>query len=451
MQARAEILWRPDRRTMIAGLLLLAGAAAITVFPMHTAVLCVGIWALSLLVALPRRLALFIPFLFLVSFPADHIAGLNEGAHGFFVLGATTLLVLVSALRNAKLRDVLADWDLLGLACLLTATSLLHSQSGEIRGVLFWMSACLALYWLRAEERRCPGPAVQIENALIAAGALGGVLAILERTGAFHVSELVSLYQPATLDLGVGNGQRAVALSGHPLRLGSLTMLSSLIGLARITHRDGDTRHRAATLAAIGLSLAGLALSGARGSWLGFAVGCVLVVVLGDRSRLTRRIFAGTAITVAVITVGWLTGAWEFFYARVIGTTSHPASLEQRLLVLDAVRQVWSQIPVFGLGFGGASDKVMAMGLRALNIENEYLRFFLAAGWLGPLSILVIGWRRIRSALDHGRSLRSVVAITALGALFVNMASFNLFAWSFGPAVLFAVAVLAMPRIGGAE
>jgi hypothetical protein len=439
--------WVPlDRRTLMAlGLILVTGALAVAGFPVYAAVLCMGVWGLAAQLALPRRMATFVPVVFLASFPADHVRGLNEGTHGFFVLGATALLGTASVLR-CRARNVLrTDWDLLGLASLLILTTLFHSRSGEIRGVMFWVSACLFLFWIRSEEQRGAHPRPQIEAAIVVAGALGGLMAILEWTGLLKVGEFVAAYQPARLDLVEGMGSRAVGLSGHPLRLGTLTMLSSLVGLTWITHGIHQGRYRRLVVGAVLLSLAGLALSGARGSWLGFAVGGLLILILGERSELRSRAARAAIVTVMLGALVWGTGAWEFFYERAIGSASHPASLEQRLMVLDGIRQIWVQVPFLGLGFGGASEKVMALGLKALNIENEYLRFFLAAGWLAPVSILALGARRIRASMSQLPSASAIVAVATLVSLLVNMATFNLFAWSFGPAMLFMLACLAIP------
>src|SRR5258705_3862698 len=426
MRARTEAAawaFRALRTVMGLSVSCAAGALAIAGFPLLAEVLGAGIWALALLLGLPARHSVFVPFLILISFPADHTRGLNQGAHGFFVLGATTLLALSSAFAVRIGDAVRTDWDLWALSGLLVLTALLQAHSGEIRGVMFWVSACLLLLWLRSEERKGARPRVQIETAIVVAGALGGLFAILERTGLLRVSDLLRGYEPASLELSVGMA-RAAGLSGHPLRLGSLSMLSPLVALAWMAHGRVPAKHRGAIMVALLLSLAGLALSGARGSWLGFAARIFLITILGDRSELRSRAIRAAALGFLLVGFARVTGIWGLFYERALGSASHPASLEQRLQVLNAVGQVWSQIPVFGLGFGGASDKIMALGLRALNIENEYLRFFLAAGWLAPVAILLLGVRRIRTALAQLPSVRAIVAIAALAALLLNMATF---------------------------
>src|SRR5688572_28172607 len=156
MRAQAGLLpsWIPSGRAL-AGLCVLGAAAGliITGFPVQAAILGIGVWTLALLLGLHRRISVLIPLVLLLSFPADHITGLDAAAHGFFVLGATALLCFTSVLRAPK-RDVSpVDWDLFLLSGILTVTTLYHAHSGEVRGVLFWISACFFLYWLRAEER----------------------------------------------------------------------------------------------------------------------------------------------------------------------------------------------------------------------------------------------------------------------------------------------------------
>jgi hypothetical protein len=161
---------------------------------------------------------------------------------------------------------------------------------------------------------------------------------------------------------------------------------------------------------------------------------------------LRYRVALSTVLVLFVAALVWTSGAWRFFYERAIGSASHPASLEQRLQVLQAFAATWSQVPLLGLGFGGASEKTMAMGLRVLNIENEYIRLFLVGGWLAVVSLLLLALRRIYFAAlqvkQHGRA----VALAGWAGLLVNLATYNFFAWSFGPSLFYAFAVLSSPQ-----
>ena len=102
------------------------------------------------------------------------------------------------------------------------------------------------------------------------------------------------------------------------------------------------------------------------------------------------------------------------------------------------------RIPVFGLGFGGATEVTARMGMLLPNLENEYLRFLLAAGVAGPLALLVTSVRRIRSAILLRSGLTRSASIGCLTALFVNMGTYNLFSWSVAPSLFVALSVAAL-------
>ncbi|HYJ33450.1 MAG TPA: O-antigen ligase family protein [Candidatus Binatia bacterium] len=428
------------------GAVLIGVAAGFACLPREAAVVAALAWGMTLLWFLPREMNVMLPLLLLLSVPADYIAGLDGPAHGFFVLGATLTLCLAAGLRSGFASPSLDDWDLYALIAVLCGATLLHASNGELRGVLFWIGAGLFLWWLRAEERGASDVRGQVVHALLFAGALGGLIAIIDRAHLFDAARLIPGYEPHELEFSLESGSRAAALSGHPLRFGSLAMLSSIFALAYATDEQVVGGRKRLYVGLLFLSLAGLVLSGARGSWLGAAIALVSFLLLRFRSgswRAAERVLvyvAGAAILV------WASGLFRLIQSRLFGAAFHPGSINQRVLVVEGIRYVWTQVPLFGVGFGGAAEMGMRMGLRLLNLENEYLRFFFTAGFAGPIALLLVGIRRMRAAASRLSSAPvRTGTLCALPAILVNVGTYNLFSWSMGPPLLAALAFLAMP------
>jgi hypothetical protein len=203
---------------------------------------------------------------------------------------------------------------------------------------------------------------------------------------------------------------------------------------------------------ALALSLGGLVLSGARGSWLGIGVAIVLFSLIRIREGAGRTVWRIASYGVAGALLLWATGLWLLIEARLFGAAAHPGSINQRLLVVEGVKYVWSQVPLFGVGFGGAAEMGMRMGLRLLNLENEYLRFFFTAGFAGPTALLLLGARRMRLAIATlTQSPVRIAVLCSMPAVLVNIGTYNMFSWSMGPPLLAALVFLAMPLFPDVE
>jgi len=429
------------------GLFSIVVGLAVVGYPVETGVVAAGIWLVAALLCLPRRLSIAAPLCFLLLIPADHMTGLNGSAHGLFALGATALFAFSTLLRD-RLRGIRRmDWDLYLLAGMLSGATLLHARSGEVRGVLFWLAGCMALFWIRAEERNSASPARQVEEALVAAGAIGGGFAILERLGALNVHALSAIYRPETLELSYDMGERAAGLSGHPLRLGTLTMLATIVALVWLVHRRLTGRTTMLTIGALFLSLAGLVLSGARGSWLALVIAVLVIVFSLQRAGARRRL--GILASIATITapIVLLTGTWRYFYERIVGAASHPGSIDQRIQALEGISRSWPQLPLLGLGFGGAPEFSVLMGLKVLNLENEYLRLLLAAGVPALVLLAIVASRRFVAGFRQLPSPSAVSALACMAAMVVNLGTYNFFSWSIGPSLFFALCFLASPVV----
>ncbi|MGE5178757.1 MAG: O-antigen ligase family protein [Bacteroidota bacterium] len=425
---------------------LVAAGALVVLCPTQTILLGALTWGITLIGFLPRHAAVAVPLFALLAIPADHMAGLSGPAHGFFVFGATSALIAAAGLRLGLRAPSRADWDFHVLILVLCGATLLHAAAGELRGVLFWIGAGLFLWWLRTEERENGDVHSQAADAILAAGAFGGMLAILAHVHVLDITRLLPGYEPNELEFTYQAGTRAPGLSGHPLRFGSLTMLAAIFAMPWAFEEGLSNQRRVGYIGALGLSLGGLVLSGARGSWLGMAV-AVLVFALIRASTGSSRTVLRIALYGAVAgLLLWATGLWRLIESRLVGAASHPGSINQRRLVTEGIRYVWSQVPPFGVGFGGAAEMAMRMGLKLLNLENEYLRFFFTAGFAGPVCLLLLGFRRIGAALrTHPSSPIRVAAVCALSAVLVNVGTYNMFSWSMGPPLLAMLAFLVLP------
>jgi len=430
----------------------LIAAGAVVAFPELSAVACVVVWGIAAAWALPVRASICVPLSLILLLPADHIVGLNGPMLGLFVFGAAMILFLSTLLRRPFLTQLRSDWDFLLLAGVLVSTTVLQSGRGEVRGVLFWVAACMMVYWFRSEERAAASPGRQIAFAFIIAGSISSVVAIVDYIGLIASRDLLPRYAPVQLDFVQFMGLRAVGMSGHPLRLGTLAMIASLIALAWLFDGRPTGRTRSALLISLGLSLSGLILSGARGSWLGFVLGYGVLGGLHWSRAALRRI---GQMVLAIAALGVLlvaTGLWPIIYERLFGSAFHPGSINQRLAALESVSIIWKEVPAFGVGFGGADELTQKAGLRLPNLENEYLRLFLTAGVAGPLALLTLGARRIRTSLRSDPGPRRTAALAVIVSLFVNITTYNLFAWSCAPTLLVAAALLSQPstpREGG--
>jgi hypothetical protein len=425
---------------------LLAAGLLVNLVPTGAALIVAVVWGMVLAFSLPRNLSIVAPMFLLLSVPADHIATLNGPVQGFMVLGLLMILAASQLLRNRGRLSLRLDLDLLLLVTVLTIPTLLNLAGGESRGLLFWFAAVFALIWLRSAQGVVEDLPEQVMTAIVLAGSLGSVLAILAYVGTVDLAGIVPGYEPSALDFDSFMGLRASGLSGHPLRFGTLTMLGSIISLAWLAESQRTERSTVLASTSLGLSSLGLALSGARGAWLGLCLG-VAAMILGQRDALARRRVVRLMVAISIgAGIIALSGFGTFLYERLAGSAAHPASWAQRQDALVAVAGWGRRIPLFGLGFGGATELTARMGMLLPNLENEYLRFLLAAGVAGPLVLLVMGVRRIRSAIRLPSGLTRSAGIGCLTALFVNMATYNLFSWSVAPSLFVAVAVLTLGK-----
>lgn len=418
----------------------------VPLLPMHGLAVTGLLWCVLVFWLMPAGIAVSAPLFLLLIVPADHILGLNGQASGFTALAVMLGLVVSAGFRFARPGIRRVDWDLVVLASVLFGAGLIHVGSGELRNLVFWLSACLGLYWLRSAERGISGARRQVVMAIVAASAIGGALAFLESVVGLSPRSILPLYEPHELTFAGVLGHRASGLSGHPLRLGTLTMLGSFLSAAWLFDSALSKRDRFVGSVAFVLSVSGLVLSGARGAWIGLAVGGLTVAVTGARkrgaSRLIPYLLWGVALAIGI----YASGLWNIIYERVFGVASNPGSLNQRFQALLAVVDVSRRVPILGVGFGGANEITQEVGLKIPNLENEYLRFFLTAGWIGPIALVLLFARRIVAAVRRANSPEQSAVVACLAGIAFNIATYNMLTWSVGPLLLFALALLGLPQ-----
>lgn len=425
--------------------LLILGAALVVARPEVGLLATAAIWTLIGLWTARPGIAIAAPFAALIMIPADHIAALNDARLGFFVFGAAVLLVTSTVRYRVRTRLIRSDWDIYLLIGVLSASTLLNSSLGELRGLLFWAAAGLAAIWLRRESAAGTAPGRQLVAAIAFAGSVGGAIAILARLTGSDLTGLLPGYQPHNLAFSSDIGTRGVGLSGHPLRLGTITMLSSLIAFGWQIEERSTGRHRLRTYLVLSVSLIGLILSGARGAWLSLLLGLFAIGLLKSREGEFGRFAQMTLLAAAVGVIVSATGLSQLIYERIFGSAVHVGSLAQRLEALHAIAAYWRTIPFLGLGFGGAAEITGRAGLQVPNLENEYLRFFITAGVAGPLALAILGGRRLLKSLRRPASVERTITIGLLVAVFADAATYNLFSWSAGPCLLVGLTFLALP------
>jgi O-Antigen ligase len=416
-------------------LLIAAGTVA---RPLEALLGAVALWCLLCLAWLPQGCRLLVPMFLLLVIPADHLSGLNGKAHGLFALGWCFLLALSSVLTGRR-PDIRGQLDVLALVIALAIPTAMNMEAGELRGLLFWAAALCCLLWVRSEEVSGVTSRPQILAAILGAGAVGGALAGVSHAGILDIGAILPGYQANDLEFSYMLGSRAVGLSGHPLRLGSLAMIASIVAISWLVDSESSQRRKVALGAMLGCSILGLVLSGARGAWLALACGLVVIT-------FARQGFSVQTRVVRLITIGaccgallWLSGATSLVYERMFGDAVHPLSLQQRLEALNGIRVIWSQVPLFGVGFGGTADITARMGMLLPHLENEYLRFYLTGGILAPLIFLVVGCRRIAGLWKERPSAHRTAMLGILSAFMVNVATYNFFSWSVGPSLFVAI------------
>ncbi len=393
---------------------------------------------------LPVHHRILVPLVLVFVIPADQISVLAGDRQGSFVLAVVVIAVCASITRVRRIILVRSDWDIQFLLVASLALRAIHAEMGRVRSILFWCIAGFVLLWIRSEGASPDTVRRQILNALLLSGSITATVAIFARLGLGDVANMFPGYEPVIGELSIAGSVRSVGVSGHALRLGTLCMLSTLVALSRL-YEDNVSRIGRAMMVTLGcLSMGGLILSAARGSWLGFVAGATFSIVWGTyRGHWQRSMWVGIALVVVIGAV-WVVGGGTIVMDRLFGESVAQGSLDQRREAIEAVRHVWTRSPIIGVGMGGVEDAVRSVGMSVPDIENEYLIGLVATGIIGLISLVGCVMRRAWLGLAERGGRSSQSALAAILGIGVNLGTYNLFAWSAGPSLLISIACLCL-------
>lgn len=374
--------------------------------------------------------------------PADHILPFAENRTGFFYLGLGVLLLGVALTRVRLQSAIKLDWTYLVYAASVILFCAIHLDKGAVRGAIFWAAGGAVSVWLAIERSESDSRALGgIESALCIAGAVSGGVGVLEHLGVFDPTTLIPFYEGTIDSFSYLLGVRAVGLSGHPLCLGTMTMLATVILLSRLVSDYPSRRPTLGALTFLGCSFTGLIVSGARGSWIAALFGlfaAVTTAIVRSRAIPLHRLIRLALLIGGLLAILVVSGFGQLVFERTMGSAVAPASIDQRVAATHSVLEAVPDIPLIGVGPGAMNQYMLRWGLVVPNLESEYLIALVGFGPIG-LALLVacaiVLWTR---ALGIGRHSGNLVPLAAITAFLVNLATFNLLSWSAG-AVLLAV------------
>jgi hypothetical protein len=436
---RTRILWIAG---LSFGLCAIAGALLVITHNLIVVGTIGAIWlvlALRILTPAVRAMAFFTLLLLL---PADYIPFLGDETRGFFVLGVGILLCATTFRPNSFPAFLRESWDILLLLFFITFSSLLHRESGLLRYLLYWAGAFFVYFWLHSEKSQSSETRTSILNAIVLAGTISGAVAVLEFPRLLDATQLTRWYEPHPSQFSPLLGNRSVGLSGHPLRLGTISMLSGLVSVCQILFTSLSRRQRALRALAAVVSMAALVVSGARGSWIAFGLALAMAFAMSLRSRLSRQHVRVLALGVAMVVLSVVTGLHTLVAERLVGSAAHPRSILQRIEALDVSAEVWIGSPIVGVGRGGVPDAVYGAGLTTINLENEYLAALLSSGFLGLGALLTVVFMRLRKAWTQTVAADRAISFALMLAVAVNIGTYNMFSWSAGPSLFVGIALL---------
>jgi len=382
-------------------------------------------------------IALVIPFDYIAAFAGD-LRGLPMLA----VSAAGAALVLMAPARRFE-EVARTGWDVWVFMAALGLTFGINGLSGGVRQALMLVTGVLYYVWVRLANPGGERARVLLLRTFLVVGVIQGLAAIVERSiGVSSFASLVPGYAPSVKDFTVALGGRAVALAGHPLRLGALEMSGLIAGFGLTKTLSG--RERTLNTVALVICAVGLLLSGARGAWLGTFVGVMSMLVFTPGPESPKLALRLTVIGA----VGWVVlsavGAMELIQERLYGDASRPASIAQRAGVLGSALDIWRRRPLQGYGFGTYLEEIFAQGFVYSNTENEYVNFLLSGGIIAFGAWALIGIRGVVLAFRA----RAFALMPTVGGLIVawlvNVGTYNAFSWSVAfPAFMTILAIAA--------
>jgi len=449
-RARAERSSRLRTAPNIVAMLVcvsVGAALSITISPMIGAFLAAFITTFFLTeFVMPPTWGTVAPLLILFLTPADDVIALSGDRRGLFTISAGLALALTTLIRGRIRIHSRVQFLVPMLAIMYACVAALHASQGELRNTTFWVGAMGLWIWLDGRLEADPERGRRsLENAIIAIGAISGGVGLLQYVGVVNPSEWIPGYEPLQDTFTQLIGVRAVGLSGQSLRCGTLCMLGSGLGMIRIAF--GTTEKKSVWLVlSVLASGAGLIVSGARGSWLALFLGATVALGATIQSRRLsgELVIRGSLVAVAVAGLVTMSGLGFLVRERLVGTAVAPASIGQRVMAFNAITDSLPDLPLIGVGPGGAASFLLHGGATVPNIENEYLIALVTGGPLAMIGLLTFCVFMVQRAFRDALTNLELGPLTLAVAVCLNIATYNLFSWSAGPPLFATVAALVL-------
>jgi len=417
-------LFLPLVAGVVLGLLLIGG----TTTQVIAVVLSVG---LPLIVYVPRLsyatvlkaiifVILFIPFQFLDFLNYKNIV------NPFIFLGVVLFAKMLWERPSGAEQDrisVLAV-DVLYLAFLVSAAISTWDAIGLL-GALNWIFYSIVTGYLayRAVLMLTPEETKSVLKFLVlatAGEAAYGIVEFVHGTSFFLAPQLEEMGVTATTG-------RLTSLLGHPLDNGLIFVCVIPFSLALFM----ETRQKR-YLYALGVLLAGLILTLARGSWLALAIGVLAMVSL---LALRGRMKSVLALTVALGILAAVPGVSSVVAKRFETSEEGPhSSWGARREAIPVALSIVHDYPLFGVGpfndeyyrFAYTSD----VRAEQWSFEDSYLALWVDFGYIGAGILLLIGLTFMKIGLfspwrQGPLEIYRIAAVTAYIILAVNLATAN--------------------------
>ena len=280
------------------------------------------------------------------------------------------------------------------LACILLLTSLTATEVGtalrETTNLIV-----LAAFLVAAFDTFQRKPAAADQCALLFAllAALCGALAVLQSVGVL----------PSSFPRWGTSFFRASLGFGQPNALG----LFLAMAVPFVVHRLSAARaeQRLLWLTALGSTIAGLAATFSRGSWLALLLGAFALLLTGER-RFVLRVLAGAVVALLLFELS-SGGA----LSDTVRRTANDWIVEQRIAMVLAGIAMFVQHPLTGVGPGGYAINLTSVGTEIPELwdylptpHNAFVQMAAETGVLGLIAFVLLLLVTLRACLRGVRA-----------------------------------------------
>jgi O-antigen/teichoic acid export membrane protein/O-antigen ligase len=357
---------------------------------------------------------------------------LNITLQGVKISPVTVLLGLAAfvALLSPEGRRVRASSSAtvvaLALALLLPALAIGREQPHY----LTWILTTLTAGWLSIEIARQPGGLRFLLSMLVLAATVQGLIAFYEYARhanlnlySSEVSEAVS----RNYFFSFGKDFRPAGTLPDPDSLGNMLALACPLALVLAVEASSLLLRLAWAGCALVITVA-LTITFARMSWIGGAVGILLVLLLlPGRQRSAAAAGVATLLVVTVV-IGLSVGGTSL--RERFASIANPTSRVNRTAQGDQEReQIWSSSlatasahPVVGVGLGRLQEHLsehLGASREGLHAQSVYFQFYAEAGVAGLLALALLLGHAATGVLAGMRRERLLVAGIAGGFIAV--------------------------------